>query len=271
MKMSVRAIAAVAAVSSVAAAGAAMAAGPPGASKGSAQRLADLSSPVRSNVAPLGVAKPVARTTKAARADLRGSLGRQAMLTVDDRTGGVKAVGRLDGFLTKASSADARSVALGYVRSHSDVFGLSAADLRGLKLVRDYTSPDGVTHLQWAQVVDGFTVADSSLLANVNRDGRLVNVTGGIRGGLKLNTATPKIAATTAYARTLRSVGSSAKVPAKHSARSSGTRAAAFGARGAAELVAVAAGDGLRLAWRVQAPVGGSATTTHSWTRRAAG
>src|SRR4051794_19846139 len=156
MKMSVRAIAAVAAVSSVAAAGAAVAAGPPGASwRSTHQRMADLSNPTRANVGTKGAAAPVSRGTTAARRDLRGSLGRQAVLTTDERTGGIKAVGRLDGFLTRASSSGAKSVALGYIRAHAGAFGLSAADLNGLKLVRDYTSPDGVTHLQWAQVVDG--------------------------------------------------------------------------------------------------------------------
>ena len=94
----------------------------------------------------------------------------------------------------------------------------------GLKLVRDYTSsPDGVRHLQWAQVVDGVTVADSSVLANVASDGRLVNVLGGARGGT-LNRRSPAVSADGAYQRTLRSVGSRSSVPKQRTARSTGTR-----------------------------------------------
>jgi extracellular elastinolytic metalloproteinase len=256
MRFSVRAVAAIAAASSLAAGAAAMAAGPPGSSSRVASGSAGAADPARVNLPAVGDARPVARATTSARQSLRGSLGRQAVLTVDERTGGVKAAGRLDGYLTGRSSDDAKTVTLRYLRAHSDAFGLDASDLAGLKLVRDYTSRDGVTHLQWAQVVDGFTVADSSLLANVTREGRLVNVLGGLRGGLKLNTARPAVAADKAYARTLRSVGSSAQVPAQRSARSGGTRATVYAGQGRAELVAVSAGDGLRLAWRVLAPVG---------------
>src|SRR3954453_14321330 len=243
--MSIRGIAALTAVSFAVAGGAALAAGPPGAAGRSASvrnAVAQAQDPARTNLSPLGQTQPISRPAEKARSDLRGSLGRQAVLTTDARTGGVKAVGKLDGFLTGRSSASAAAVALGYVRSHSDAFGLTSDDLSNLKLVRDYTSPDGVRHLQWAQVVDGFTVADSSLVANVAGDGRLVNVGGGIRGGLKLNRTQPSVSSDSAYASTLRSVGSNARVPAKRSARSSGTRATAYSGRGAAQLGAGTAG-----------------------------
>ena len=237
----------------LAAGGAAAASGPPGASRTTTR---DLASPARTNVAPTGVASPVSRSMQRARGQLRDSLGRGAVLTADDRTGGVKAVGRLDGFLTGASSASASDVALGWVRAHSAALGVKAADLAKLKLVRDYASTDGVRHLQWAVVVDGITVADQTLIANVASDGRLINVLGGVRGGLKLNSTSPAVPASSAYARTLRSVGSRSSVPARRSARAGATRRTTYAGNGQAELVAVTAGDGLRLAWRVLAPVG---------------
>src|ERR671938_1564435 len=81
--------------------GVAVAAGPPGASSRQVTRgnLKSVTSPVRSVVPPQGVAKAVPAATQRARRSLRAALGRQAMLTVDERTGGVKEVGRLDGFL----------------------------------------------------------------------------------------------------------------------------------------------------------------------------
>src|SRR3954453_4259373 len=84
--------------------GVAIAAGPPGASGSRAGvSRADLTSPMRMNVGPDGVSRPAGPATERARTGLRDALGRRAMLTVDERTGGVKAVGRLDGFLTRAS------------------------------------------------------------------------------------------------------------------------------------------------------------------------
>ena len=226
----------------------------------SAPPASDLKDPTRKSIPQTSQARPVAASTTQARAQLRDSLGRYAQVTVDQQTGGLQAVGRLDGYLTGRSSASATSIALGYVRAHATAFGLTQQDLDGLKLVRDYTSaPDGVRHLQWAQVVDGVTVADSSVLANVASDGRLVNVLGGARGGT-LNRRSPAVSADGAYQRTLRSVGSRSSVPEQRSARSTGTRTTTYAGSGRAELVAYHAGSGLRLAWRVLAPVSADGT-----------
>ena len=178
----------------------AVAAAPPGTSSRQARRAGPrLDDPTRLTVPRAGLAAPVTSSTVRARARLRGSLGRYAQVTVDDQTGGLKAVGKLDGYLTGASTAGAGSVALGYVRDHAAAFGLSSSDLDALELVRDYTSADGVRHLQWAQAADGITVVDSSLMANVTREGRLINVLGGARGGLTLNRRSPVVSADGAY------------------------------------------------------------------------
>ena len=257
-----RAVAAGAAAA-VAVTSVAVAAAPPISSSGRhTQRAAraDLKDPTRKSIPQTSQARPVAASTTRARAQLRDSLGRYAQVTVDQQTGGLQAVGRLDGYLTGRSSASATSIALGYVRAHAAAFGLTQQDLDGLKLVRDYTSsPDGVRHLQWAQVVDGITVADSSVLANVASDGRLVNVLGGARGGT-LNRRSPAVSADGAYQRTLRSVGSRWSVPKQRSARSTGSRETTYAGSGKAQLVAYHAGPGLRLAWRVLAPVSADGT-----------
>ena len=201
----------------------------------------------------------MAASTTLARARLRDSLGRYAQVTVNQQTGGLQAVGRLDGYLTGRSSASATSIALGYVRAHAAAFGLTQQDLDGLKLVRDYTSsPKGVGHLQWAQVVDGITVADSSVLANVASDGRLVNVLGGARGGT-LNRRSPAVSADGAYQRTLRSVGSRSSVPEQRTRaldRDAHDTYAGSGARARR----LPRRSGLRLAWRVLAPVSADGT-----------
>src|SRR5689334_1283133 len=51
-------------------------------------------------------------------------LGPQAVIDLDPLTGTPRQVGRLDGSLTRPSTASPEDVALGYVRAHADVFGL---------------------------------------------------------------------------------------------------------------------------------------------------
>ena len=60
-------------------------------------------------------------------------------------------VGRLDGFLTPPSTADAADIALGYVRANRAAFGLSEADIDNLVLVRRVTSVGGLQRLFWQQ------------------------------------------------------------------------------------------------------------------------
>ena len=121
----------------------------------------------------------VAAPNPAAVAALRTSLGRDAIVSVDDRNGGLRMVGRLDGFLTPPSTADAADIALGYVRANRAAFGLSEADIDNLVLVRRVTSVGGLQRLFWQQrAVGGVPALDSGLRANVTADGRLVNVAG---------------------------------------------------------------------------------------------
>ena len=194
-------------------------------------------------------------TVTVARAQLRSELGTQGFVSTDQGTGAVRLAGRFDGFLTARSSAAPADIALGWVRDHLAALGLKASDLDNLKLTRDYRSIDGVTHLIWEQRVDGVPLVDADLRANVSDDGQLVNVGGGPRGGLTLTTTEPAIDARAAYASVLRSVGSSAAAPAIQ--RQSGAlKTTDFAGDGAASLVAYAAGDEARLAWRTAVPAG---------------
>ena len=111
-------------------------------------------------------------------------LGAQSVIDVDPLTGTPRQVSRLDGLLTGPSRASAKNVALGYVRAHADVFGLSATDLSRLVLARDYVDIEGIHHLAFVQMVDGVPLFGNGLEANVTRDGRLINVTGSPVPGL---------------------------------------------------------------------------------------
>ena len=138
----------------------------------------DVRRPAASAVVPASVA--------AARRDERARGGRLGVLAVSPSTGGVRMLGRLDGLLTAASSRPAADVALDYVRARPAVFGLDAADLSGLQLVRHYRA-GGIEQLRWAQSYRGITAIDSSLTANLTASGRLVNVLGEPRHDLALD------------------------------------------------------------------------------------
>lgn len=123
--------------------------------------------PARVNTSVSAGAARVPRDVRAARTALRADLGLGAVMTADTQTGALKNVGRVDDFLTGSSGREPREVALGWVREHRDALGLDSGDLASLRLVRDYRSADGVTHLVWQQVVDGIPAVDSDLRANI--------------------------------------------------------------------------------------------------------
>jgi hypothetical protein len=121
-----------------------------------------------------------------------GTLGEQGVVTMDPLTGTPREVARLNGMLTGPSSAPAADIALNYVRAHSAVFHLSAADLANLTLARDYVDITGIHHLSFEQHAGGLTLFGNGLKANVAKNGSLINVLGSPLPGL---TAPPSAAA----------------------------------------------------------------------------
>ncbi|MEP9384017.1 M36 family metallopeptidase [Nocardioides cheoyonin] len=109
---------------------------------------------------------------------LRRSLGDQGLVDIDGTTGTPRLVGRLDGFLTGASSASPRSIALGYVRAHETAFGLTGRDLTTLHFRQDYVDIAGTHHLSWTQRIGGVEVFGNGLDAAVTRTGRLLMIGG---------------------------------------------------------------------------------------------
>src|SRR5689334_18551032 len=109
---------------------------------------------------------------------LSQQLGTQGVVDMDPLTGTPSQVARLDGMLTGPSRAPALDIALGYVRSHPDVFHLSAPDTANFLLARDYVDIAGIHHLSFTEQADGLTLFGNGLKANVTKDGRLINVTG---------------------------------------------------------------------------------------------
>ena len=157
------------------------------------------------------------------------------MVESDRTTGTLRFVGRLDGFLTNASSRPAAAVALDYVRAHLAAFGLSGDDLKTLRLRRDYVDVLGTHHLSWTQWAGGLQVFGQGLSASVTRDGRLVNVTGGPMRGLRAPAAGFRLSAGAAIAAAR--TGASAAVAAPQ-------------ARDTASRVLFPTGRGARGAWQ---------------------
>jgi len=190
----------------------------------------------------------VPAATGRARDRLAAALGPQAAVAVDPVTGGVRTLGRTDGFLTRPSGADPATIALDYVRAHDDAFGLDAADLATLRPDARETSSDGVTHLVWSQSTDGVPAYDSALTAAVAADGRLLNVGGAPVHDLAPPATDPPLGPGAARAAAQRDLGLAADGdPGAEAADPQ--RTTTFASGDDARLVTVADPGGDRLAW----------------------
>ncbi|KUO18760.1 M36 family metallopeptidase [Streptomyces dysideae] len=137
---------------------------------------------------------------------LRDRLGPQGVLELDPATGTARQVARLDGYLTPASDADPVGVVRRYLRSHPDVFGLTAAQVDGLTLRKEYTDVAKIRHLSFVQSVDGVPVFGNGVKANVARDGRLINVVGSPVRNLPSALAPGRVTATQARRTAVRDI-----------------------------------------------------------------
>ncbi len=188
---------------------------------------------------------------------LRDQLGVQGIVSIDPLTGTARAVQRLNGFLTGPSSLAARTVALAYVKTHPDVFGLNADELARLSLRRDYVDIAGTHHLSFVQSVGGVPVFGNGLQANVAKNGRLINVVGSPVASLPSAAASPSISASQARTRAAEDVQAKAR-RATASAPSGARRSTTFSNGDHADLVYFKTLGGTRLAWQtITAPASG--------------
>jgi hypothetical protein len=191
---------------------------------------------------------------ESARDALRARLGQFGALALDEHTGTLRSVGRLDGFLTGPSGRDGAAIALDYVRDHAGAFGLDGSDLDGLRLVnRDFVA--GVEHLSWEQRYRGIPAADAGLQASVTGSGRLLTVTGPPAADLAVRSIEPAVPAAEAYAAARDSGGDPSPGAAVTQREGGAEQETRFGDGGHASLTLYRAGAGYRLAWRILAPV----------------
>ena len=185
----------------------------------------------------------------AALSSLRESLGNEGLVTLDPLTSTVRMAGRTDAFLTGPSSASAASIAMGYVSANAAAFGLSAADLGSMTLVRDYVDIGGTHHLSWVQRASGIPLFGNGLKANVTKDGRLINVVGSPVAGLAAPSTSPGINADQAIGAAKADIGKTI-VPVEGLEQGATTQTTTFTDGATASLVLFQTVDGTRLAWQ---------------------
>ena len=120
----------------------------------------------------------VSSAQRGARRDLRADLGARALLPVDRATGRPRVLGRLDGALTGPSSATNAEVALGYLRAHSDVYGLTPAQVDALGVGVQRRTAGGLSSVQLTQSHGAATSIDSGVRAVLDDRGRLIELVG---------------------------------------------------------------------------------------------
>ncbi|MGC4111104.1 MAG: M36 family metallopeptidase [Nocardioides sp.] len=94
------------------------------------------------------------------------------------RTGTVRFLADLDGYLTPRSDRSPRQVTLAYVRAHRTLLGLTSADLKTFRLHRRYRDVAGIDHLFFTQRVHGRVLARHGLTAAVTSSGHLLTLGG---------------------------------------------------------------------------------------------
>ena len=126
-----------------------------------------------------GIVRPLQSQVDAVRALLGGAPG-GARVTWDERFGTPRSIRSTSGYLTAPRTGTAVSVARAWVDANRAAFGLTAADVAALAVVRDHTIPGTGTHaVTFAQVFGGVqAVHGGRLNVAVTKDGRVLSYAG---------------------------------------------------------------------------------------------
>lgn len=140
-----------------------------------------------------------------------------ALLDLDPSTGTPRLLGKLDGYLTKASDKSPRAITLQYVEKHAAALGLRPRDLNYFRFRDDYTDIRGTHHLSWKQKFPGIPVFFGyGLQSAVTKSGRLLMIGGSpIPSALVTKAAAPQAitSANAAIAASRRAGGESRTAP----------------------------------------------------------
>jgi subtilisin-like proprotein convertase family protein len=182
------------------------------------------------------------------RATLDRRLGAAGGVSTDPASGRVRMVATTGGHLASSGTSPADTVR-DFLRTHAKAYGVDGSDLALLRRSQHVISPDGVSHVFFDQVAAGIPVFGPGVRGDLDRAGRLVDVSGSPVPGVTAPGA-PALTATEARARASASVGGRAH--AKVLSRSGeAQRITEFPRLESARLVLFPTASGTRLAWRV--------------------
>lgn len=166
---------------------------------------------------------PATATERSARAQLRSRLGREADIQIDPLTGTAHSIQRLDGALTAPAAGDRADVAMRWLKTNHSALGLTSGDVGALTLSdRTLNRYSGVTHLRYRQSYDGIPAYDGGVRVNLDRGGRILNVTGTPMSGPSVASVTPQLDAAAALRALQRNVGVTKRVVVTSGRRPSG-------------------------------------------------
>jgi extracellular elastinolytic metalloproteinase len=191
------------------------------------------------------------RSERSARSALRARLGNEAAVQVDALTGTARSIQKLNGTLTGPAAGDRAAVAMGWIRANRAALGLSAADLDSLSLSsRKVDQGSGFTYLRYRQAYRGIPTFDNGVRVNLDRAGRILNVSGSPVSNLAVPSVTPALSATEAM-RALQANVDVTRAIDVVSGPSGDRRVTRFSRGDFARLVLFDGADGVRLAWHV--------------------
>ncbi|MEP9380854.1 M36 family metallopeptidase [Nocardioides cheoyonin] len=210
--------------------------------------------------------KAIVQSRGAKATDFVKDLGPQGIADMDPLTHTVRQLTRLDGYLTEPASGDARSIALGFVKAHLGLLGLTEDDLSTLVFRKDYVDNLGLHNLSWSQQVDGTPVFGNGLIVRVTSDGRVLSVQGSPVTGLAEKAAAAKAGSLSAAAARDHAASDVRGKVATASVSSRTTGAAAhttWSNNDYAQKVWFLTPQGLRLGWSTYTQTGADAAYQH--------
>jgi len=152
----------------------------------------------------------------------------------------------------KGRNDKALDATLAYLKAHRAGWGLTGADLNGLRVTDQYTDAhNGVTHVYLRQTHRGIAVSGANVNANIGRDGSVLSVGQELIGNLAAK-ANGNVPGTTA--------GEAARSAGKHLGLKAGETAAAD--NGATLVYQPVESGAVRLAWELSAE---QAAGDHDW------
>jgi extracellular elastinolytic metalloproteinase len=181
--------------------------------------------------------------------DLRHQLGQQGIVELDALTATPRRVARIDGYLTGPSARKPESIARDYLKAHADVFGLSAAEVAGLTLRKDYRDIGGTHHLSFIQTAGGVPVFGNGVKVHIAKNGRIVQVDGSPLAAVPASAGAPSLTAARARDAAVEDTFGSSKASVSRAAGDA-ARSTEFSNGDKAQLVIFQTLSGPRTAWQ---------------------